>query len=676
MNGRRSGATAALATAGTAIALALLAVVVAALSGLTGTELLSHGFAGIPVLAISAAASGGAICRHRPDNLVGWLLIASGLVAAVSIGAIALLPISVEQGWEWGLQLVLAHLVLTAWTGWLLLIPLVLLVFPAGAFGSLPVKVLAAAVAVAWLLLLASLVADPAPWGALTDFGVPADYPLAITPGLGALAGTALAPAAAGLTAAMFALTAGLDLVVLIVPVVRYVRGDPQLRRQLLWVLLAAGSVVALVASQALPTLLGPVVGPPLVPALFALVPLGVAVAVISGNAFGLHRSFARTLSWILATALLISAFTALVVLLSPVFATSAGPVVAAVAVALAFDPLRRRIQRLADRVLFGADPSAEAAIGIIGSGLRGTSDLDGLLERLRASLRLQRLALWADDRTIAAAGDPSGQTVSLPLVYAGRSVGTLEYVDDEPRLRDVTPTLALLTPVLAGLVELTTTSAQLIDSRGDLVRSTEQERRRLQRDLHDGVSSAIAGIAWKLEGIRLGASDEVTARRLEDAHGDVLRVGQELRRVIDDLAPPELEVLGLDGALREAVAASPDVPTLAPVRLSTQRLGDAVLPAAVELAAYRIVLEAVANARRHARPEQIDVALEVDDSRLSIVIADRGGPPQSPDTEAGNGVGLDSMRHRAEMLGGALDAGPTPDGWRVAAVIPVASHA
>jgi signal transduction histidine kinase len=224
-----------------------------------------------------------------------------------------------------------------------------------------------------------------------------------------------------------------------------------------------------------------------------------------------------------------------------------------------------------------------------------------------------------------------------------------------------------------AGLV------TDLQTSRERIVAGREEERRRLRHDLHDGVGPELAGMALQLERLagKLAGDPDLAALagRLRD---QMRRTVAAVRRAVDDLRPPALDELGLVGALREHVAAYRlPVPAGGPAGESTGVTvvaGDLPpLRAAVEVAAYRIATEAVANAVRHAAASSCRVALAVTGDDLLVEITDDGsGVPD----DAVPGVGSTSMRERAAELGGSLDLTTAPGaGTTVRARLPLVAR-
>jgi len=275
---------------------------------------------------------------------------------------------------------------------------------------------------------------------------------------------------------------------------------------------------------------------------------------------------------------------------------------------------------------------------------------------------------------TAAAAGTPEGVSVRLPLVYQGEPVGELLVAPRSPgegfspadhRLLE---DLARQAGVAAHAVQLT---ADLQRARERLATAREEERRRLRRDLHDGRGPQLASQALALAAARKlvarapTAADALLDRLAEQAQAAVT----DVRRLVHDLRPPALDDLGLVGALHEGAAryehTGLHVAIDAPVSLPP-------LPAAVEVAAYRIAQEALANVARHAGARTCTVRLGLDRAAgaLALEILD-DGRGLSPDRRAG--VGLASMRERAEELGGTWMIGPAPaGGTRVFARLPL----
>jgi signal transduction histidine kinase len=202
-------------------------------------------------------------------------------------------------------------------------------------------------------------------------------------------------------------------------------------------------------------------------------------------------------------------------------------------------------------------------------------------------------------------------------------------------------------------------------------VTAREEERRRLRRDLHDGLGPSLATMAMRLETAEdLIATDPEQARHAVAGLADLARDEiAEVRRVVDGLRPAALDQLGLVSALRQRAAEH----RLAAGEETLEWTVDAEdvepLPAAVEVAAYRIVLEAVTNAVRHSAARACTVALRREPGHLYIRVEDDG---QGLAEERAAGVGLVSMKERAEELGGTCMVTSTGHGTLVEARLPL----
>ena len=191
-----------------------------------------------------------------------------------------------------------------------------------------------------------------------------------------------------------------------------------------------------------------------------------------------------------------------------------------------------------------------------------------------------------------------------------------------------------------------------------------EKEGRRIRHDLHDGLGPILTGAAFSADAAsNLVKPDPAGASELiASARHDVTTALDEIRRIVDDLRPPALDELGLVGAISQHAQRLPQLDVNVSSALPQGRL-----PAAVEVAAYRIATEALTNVARHAHAvhASVDVSLN---GRLCVAITDDGDDMATWRP----GVGLNSMRARANELGGDLVAGPTGNGGRVVAFLPV----
>lgn len=331
--------------------------------------------------------------------------------------------------------------------------------------------------------------------------------------------------------------------------------------------------------------------------------------------------------------------------------------------VAIAFQPVRERLQRSVNRLLHGQRDEPYAAMSTLGRRLgdavESTQVLPVMVETIADALRLPYVAVelaGAPATPAAAHGTPAaGVALRLPLIHAGERVGTLVIgarghgealsAADRSLLED----FARRASAAASAVAL---SVEVQHSRERLVTAREEERRRLRGDLHDGLGPTLAGAILTIDAARrVLATDPETADALLDrAAASVEGTVADVRRVVYALRPPALDQLGLAGALRQqATTLTTGDPRLTCDVAAPDPMPP--LPAAVEVATFRIAQEALTNTARHAQARRASVSIVVGDG-LRLEIRDDGlGVPAHPHA----GVGLTSMRERATELGGSF---------------------
>jgi signal transduction histidine kinase len=209
---------------------------------------------------------------------------------------------------------------------------------------------------------------------------------------------------------------------------------------------------------------------------------------------------------------------------------------------------------------------------------------------------------------------------------------------------------IARQTGIAVHAVQLT---AELQQSRLHIVTAREEERRRLRRDLHDGLGPTLASHTLKIGAARalIESSPETAAMILADLENSLATSLTDIRRLVYNLRPPALDQLGLAGALRDFVEQYhvSDMASTGPSFAIRIPESLPALPAAVEVAAYRIIQEAANNVVRHAHARHAEITIGANGA-LDITVADDGrGLPE----QVQYGVGLNSMRERAEELGG-----------------------
>ena len=273
----------------------------------------------------------------------------------------------------------------------------------------------------------------------------------------------------------------------------------------------------------------------------------------------------------------------------------------------------------------------------------------------------------------VAEHGERPSAVQSLPISYRGEEVGRLLLPRDGVGASLVTRDERLLADVVrqaAAAAHASSLAAELQQSREQLVTAREEERRRLRRDLHDGLGPSLGAVVLRIDTARnltaAGNADEAD-RVLRQARTDVAAALADVRRLVNDLRPPALDDLGLAGAVRQQGERL--LPPHTTVTVTADRDVEA-LPAAVEVAAYRIASEALANVARHARASTCRVDLQRDGDRaLVLTVTDDGVGIAAA---APRGVGLLSLRERAAELGGSCSVQcPADGGTVVRAVLP-----
>ena len=453
--------------------------------------------------------------------------------------------------------------------------------------------------------------------------------------------------------------------------VLRFVRADARTRRQLMWLILAV-LIMLVLNLQRFVTGDGPIVL--LLSAV--LVPVAIAIAIVREGLLDIRVVLSRTLVYGSVITVVVALYAGLVAglaLIVPASADRTVAVVAAVVIALVFNPLRLVVQRAIGRLFFGTRDDPVATAGRVGAGI-GARTLDDVLHELRTSLRMPRLAVIVDGREVAADGDeaesPRRATVMLRSEDESGSHAELAVTlrPGESRLHESDArTLALLTPAIALVLREQRLVDDLRHARAQTAEARETERKSLHRDLHDGLGPTLTSAALHLDAAR-NLNDDAPARatmELTQARSDVGDALAEVRRVVYGLRPLALDGHGLVGALREQAARTVGLA----VELEAAELPD--LSPGVELAAYRVAVEGIANANRHSNGSRIAVALTARDGALEIAVRDDGTPPASylP------GVGIRSLIERVEELGGTVAIGPVAGGWSVVARLPLPEH-
>jgi two-component system NarL family sensor kinase len=449
---------------------------------------------------------------------------------------------------------------------------------------------------------------------------------------------------------------------------------DPLTRSRLRW--LAGGSIAAGVLGLAgwhLPQL---ITGQQLLPSgaigLSGLpFVLGIAVALRRHRLFDIERLANRSLVYVSLVAVLVAGYAALVAVLVSGLRLSGtvAAAIAAAAAALALAPVRNVAQRTVNRLMYGDRDDPAAVLARLGTRMQAVmlpgEVLPVVVETVAQSLRLPYVAIDLTDgrgefELAAEHGVPEGRFHSETLTHHGETVGRLRVSDrgrDDPLEPADLELIRSLAREVGPAVQAVRLHEDLLRSRAEVVALREDERRRLRRDLHDGLGPTLAAIRLKAGLAAREVPPESAARGLlGEIDTEVTTSLADVRRLVEALRPPALDELGLLGAVRSRAA------TLAggmEIHVDGSN-PPGTLPAAIETAAYRIAVEAVTNAVRHSDGTWCTVSILVADDAVELTVRDDGHglkPDRTP------GVGLRSMRERAAEVGGTLSVESAPEG-------------
>src|SRR6266516_6035900 len=624
---------------------------------------------------IPAFATVGALLGwKRPANPIGWLLSATGLTYAAATFALLLVQFPGTRAWS--------H-----WLGWLWLsgisfVGFVLLMFPTGTLPSRrwrPVASVAVVALAGWVLgnTFAPVIITAGPPAVPNPIGVtgPAGH---VIQGVGQVCGLLIG--ATGLAA-------------IVSLVFRYRRARSVEREQLKWLVYAGALIVAgLLVQIPIEKVMGPGqaftnVQNALTSGTIALVPVAIGIAIFRYHLYDIDVVINKTLVYGSLAVFITGVYVAIVVGLGSLAQRGARPslalsIAATAVVAIAFQPVRAWVQRLANRLVYGRRATPYEVLADFAGRMAGAYAAEDLLPRMarilaegtaatRADVWLKSGevfhdgAAWPPDApplppARATAADvpayPAADRI-LPVRYQGEVLGALS-VSKRPG-EALTPTEDRLLADLAGQVGLLFKNAGLREqllarleeiraSRLRLVAAQDAERRRIERNIHDGAQQQLVALAIKLSitesmiGTDTEGERELLAELREDAAGAV----EELRDLARGIYPPLLASMGLVAAL-EAQARKAPVPT------SVTADGVGRYPQDLEAAVYFCVLEALQNVAKYAGATQAEVRLAASGPDLEFTVTDEGAG-FDPDNNA-YGTGLQGMADRLHAHSGSL---------------------
>jgi signal transduction histidine kinase len=604
------------------------------------------------------ASVGGLISSRQPANAVGWMMLAIGLAFVFEEAAIAYAAL---DGGRLPEAAAIAGIGSSGVpVGVTLSVTFLPLLFPDGRLPShrwrLPA--LAVALVVVSALLARAFTGDASQVTRAMVFGVG----LAVVASIGSLAW-------------------------------RYLRDAGESRKQMQWLFyaLAVNAVVFVIVIPGTLVLrlpLDPRIGAVMSQLGAMLIAIAIGAGVLKYRLYDIDLVINRTVVYGLATLLVAAAYFALATTASALIAQrfSVGvSVVAAVLVAAVFSPLRERLQQTVDSIMYGDRHRPATTITRLGGHMARTDAAGGLLpglaETIASSLRVPHLGIEVRREGVVAMnavfGSANGvEPARVPLRFRGEEIGQLWL---SPRRGEKLSRADLnMLADLAPHVALACKSLQLMDelqaSRTELVTAREEERRKLRRDLHDGLGPTLAAVLLQLEvaGEAAHADPSALGALIAELRLQVQTTIGEVRRMAYELRPPALDELGLVSAVRQR-AAQFSGPLATRLNVSVESNGEFDrLPAAVEVAAYRIATEALTNVAKHAQARTCVIRLGSISGEVEVDVADDGTGLASSSQP---GVGIASMKERVEELGGSFSIGPgLHGGTRVVARLPLAA--
>jgi signal transduction histidine kinase len=597
--------------------------------------------------------TGMVVALARPHNSIGWLLLGVGAATAGTLMGEAYGLSALDASWDFARP----ALWIASWA-WFpaLVVPASLLLtrYPSGTPPTRRWRQLDRALAVGLggmtVCLMFSL-------DGVEDFRDGLTNPFAVP-----------LVSAAGLVVGAPLLLIGIP-VCLVGTLVRWTRARPPERQQLLWLVVPATASIALNFS--------PVEVHEWVRLLsFTLVPVGVAIGILRYRLLDIEVIVRRGLVYGALTGLVMLVF-ALMTAVTRSGSEGAGTLAAAVIIATGLIPVRDRLQRRVDRLVYGDRREPLRALERLGREVEG-APLDTLVPTMLAtvceSLRVPGCTVRTPDGVQTASYGASGsEDVSMPLTVGGLTIGRLALARSdrgETLTREQVRLLQVLAPLVAIVVRAAELAGELETAHERAVVARREERRRLRHDLHDALGPSLSGVALGLDAAQaqLGDRSPSTTELLSRLRAEVRGAVEEIRRLIDNLQPLPVEELGFVDAIREvATATSSRIDGLTVVVNAPTH--PVHLPAPVEAAAYRIASEAVTNVVRHAGATLCRIDIAVVDGLLELTIHDDG--PRGAVGGRVNGVGLASMHTRAEAVGGGVSI-ETGSGTSVRAWLPI----
>jgi signal transduction histidine kinase len=654
------------------------------------------GFAMFPII-------GYVLATRQPDNAIGWVMLAMGIFMGLPIGSYGTYAIHGGPGGP-DLGLVLEALDQPGWIP-VVAIPatFLLLLFPDGHLPSPRWRWFARILGGGLVFIFLAILFDPAPIEGGTLPSAPNPLGLEFLRPFLEFALVSILIIPIGAVGSLLSL------------VLRFRRSTGIERLQLRW-LVTAASIVAVVYSAGILFSLGAEwtgassTNPGWLNVLqsvsvlsFGLIPIAIGVSILRYRLFDIDVVINRALLFGALAVFITAVYVAIVAGVGALVGGEASPVLSAAAaaiVALAFQPIRRRAQRFADRLVYGKRATPYEVLSEFSERVGNAYANEELLPRMARALasgtgaartdvwvrigdRLRSEATSPEDAPPADAievanADPRSSASSIfePVRHQGELLGGLSIekkpgdaitATEEKLVRDLAAQAGLVMRNVALTEQLRDHIQQLRASRQRLVSAQDDERRRLERNLHDGAQQQLVALSVKLRlAEQLADRDPSSVTRLladlQTEAGDAL---ENLRDLARGIYPPLLADRGLVAALESQARKS-----VVPVRIEAEGIGR--YPQEAEAAVYFSCLEALQNVAKYASASGATVSLSDGDGRLRFEVADDGVGFES--TEASHGSGLQGIADRLAALDGELEIRSTPgSGTTVAGTLPVA---
>lgn len=428
-----------------------------------------------------------------------------------------------------------------------------------------------------------------------------------------------------------------------------------------------------------------------------SIIPITLAFAVLRHRLWDIDPLVKRTLLYGALSLSILLVYSVSVWYLGNLFQTRGSywvSLIATALVAVMFGPLKEWLQKLLNRLMKGRHDDPYAVLAGLGNQLIKPIVPEEMVKVVAASvrdaLRLPYAAIIIDvnglSQPAAASGDIRFDTYNFPIVHGGERIGSLVVSSrspDETFSADDRKLLEVLLRQAGPIVQnvkmhlgMKLLANDLQESREKLVLAREEERRQIRRNLHDELAPRLLSLGFNVAAAEqyIDKNPDTARQMLAELRGEIRSTVTDIRTLVHDMRPPVLDEFGLLGAIQaridQTVKLQNDSDNAGHRRELSVRLHGPEqlppLPAAVEVAAYRIIVESFVNVVKHANATICQISVDVQNNKLILQVADDGiGISRFAEPEPGGGIGLHSIQERAAELGGyctieARDTGGT----------------